>query len=213
MSRISPKQLRQESGPAAQDTQGDAPMIAKLRNGDAHSHDQLMRALAPRVLSVARRYLRSDADADDCCQETFMVVLQQIHAYRGEGSLWQWIKGIAVKQCLMRLRQHRRRGEDSIDELLPVFDERGRRLSVPQDPVAVSVEAMDTGRVIHQALARLPDDYRVILVLRDIDGYTTGECASMLGLSVNAAKTRLHRARAALRTLLLPVLRVGPAAG
>jgi RNA polymerase sigma-70 factor (ECF subfamily) len=110
----------------------------------------------------------------------------------------------------MRIRSQARRREEPIDDLLPQFDEMGSRIetgsSHQSSPVSESIDALRLKSIVREKINELPDDYRVVLLLRDIDGYSTKETAAVLRIEVNAVKTRLHRARSALRTLLQPVL-------
>jgi RNA polymerase sigma-70 factor (ECF subfamily) len=106
----------------------------------------------------------------------------------------------------MKLRSRRRRPEESIDDLLPRFDATGRRVLEPREAVVVSEEVMDAERerdLVRRCIDRLPEPHRTVLVLRDIEGLGTEETARTLGVSADAAKMRLYRARQALRTLLV----------
>jgi len=193
----------------------DRRLAAAVLRGDRSAQDTLVRHYGPAVLSVARRYMGSEADAADVFQETFIAVIDGIGRFEGRGSLQQWVCGVAIRQSLMALRRSRRRRERPIEELLPRFDERGRRLDghgVPAGPMATQqlVEQDERHRFVREQIDALGDDYRLVLLLRDIDGYSTRETADILGIRVNAVKTRLHRARSALRTLVEPVLREEP---
>lgn len=181
-----------------------------LRNGENRCYEILVRRFGPQVLKTAKRYLRSEADAADCFQETFLAIFESINKFEQRSSFNTWIRGIAVNQCLMRIRAQGRRKEDSIEHLLPVFDENGNRIrsftANRTSAIADSIDTSQTKIIVREKINELPDDYRLVLLLRDIDGYSTNETATILGIKVNAVKTRLHRARSALRSLLKPVL-------
>ncbi len=106
-----------------------------------------------------------------------------------------------------------RRQEESIEHLLPVFDEKGDRIETAgMNQSSAITESIDTTRmksIVREKINELPNDYRLVLLLRDIDGYTTKETAAILRIKINAVKTRLHRARSALKSLLAPVLAYG----
>ena len=107
----------------------------------------------------------------------------------------------------MKLRSRKRRPEDPIDELLPTFHADGHHaeeFASWDEPVDVTLGRRETAAFVRQAIDRLPESYRVVLLLRDIDGWSTEETAKMLDITTNAVKIRLHRARMALRTLLAP---------
>ncbi|MCI0348669.1 MAG: sigma-70 family RNA polymerase sigma factor, partial [Acidobacteriales bacterium] len=111
--------------------------------------------------------------------------------------------------CLMKLRSQKRRAALSLDVLVPSFDEEGNHahpVSPWPDRGIEHVERKETRKIVRECIDMLPDDYRSILILRDIEELDTDETAAMLGISQAAVKTRLHRARQALRTLLEPVL-------
>ncbi len=188
----------------------DTELLECLRAGEERCFETLVRQLGPQVLATAKRYLRSDAEAADCFQDTFLAVFEGVNKFEQRSSLRTWVRGITINQCLMRIRKQGRRQEESIDHLLPAFDENGDRIEAAalNQSSAIS-ESIDTTRVktiVREKINELPDDYRLVLLLRDIDGYTTKETAAILRIKINAVKTRLHRARSALKSLLTPVL-------
>ena len=188
----------------------EAELLECLRSGEDSCYEILVRKLGPQVLATAKRYLRSDADAADCFQDTFLAVFESINNFEQRSSLSTWIRGITIRQCLMRIRKQARRQEQSIEHMLPIFDEHGDRIEAasPRHTTAIG-KSIDTERmrsIVRQNINTLPDDYRLVLLLRDIDGHTTKETAAILGIKINAVKTRLHRARSALKYLLEPVL-------
>lgn len=191
-------------------TINETKLLKCLRAGEESCYDILVRRLGPQVLATAQRYLRSEADAADCFQDTFLAVFEGINNFEQRSSLGTWIRGITIRQCLMRIRKQARRHEQSIEHMLPAFDEHGDRIEAasPRQTTAIG-KSIDTERmrsVVRENINMLPDDYRLVLLLRDIDGYTTKETAAILGIKINAVKTRLHRARSALKYLLEPIL-------
>ncbi len=179
-----------------------------LRAGDNGCYEILVRRFGPQVLATAKRYLRSDADAADCFQDTFLAVFKSIDKFEQRSTIGTWLRGITINQCLMRIRAQGRRQEDSIEHLLPVFDEKGNRMDSCSSNGSCQIdELLDTAQMkqlVREKILELPDTSRVMLLLRDIDGYSTKEAATILGISVTAAKTRLHRSRTALGALLKP---------
>ena len=115
-----------------------------------------------------------------------------------------WLHRIVVNAALMQLRRRRRKPEQSIDELLPSFDAEGSWAGEgPQTATTEKIlEGRDMRAMVRRCIARLPESYRVVLILRDIEELDTTETAERLGLSLNIVKVRLHRARQALRTLV-----------
>lgn len=164
----------------------------------------------PRLLAVARRMLRSEEDARDAVQEAFINAFKSIGGFEGQCRLSTWLHRIAVNACLMRLRSRQRKPEDPIDSLLPTFLEDGHASTHTaewrQDALAL-MERREEREFVRARIDELPDSYRTVLVLRDIEELNGGETAQLLGISENLVKVRLHRARQALRTLLEPHFR------
>ncbi len=162
------------------------------------------------MLSLATR-LCGPSDAEDAVQDAFLSALRALPKFDRRSSLKTWLHRITVNACLMRLRRTRRLAEEPIDDyLLPQFDRNHCRLEDPWSQLVTVDEVIDNERrrsLVREKIAGLPDNYRVVLVLRDIEGYSTEQVAELLELSESNVKVRLHRARAALKRLLEPVLR------
>ena len=196
---------------AASALPGEAGLLERLRCGDEEACEMLVRAHSGRLLSVARRYLRCEEDARDAVQEGFAAAFRAIGRFEGGSSLSTWLHRIVINACLMKLRSSRRRPETSIEDLLPKFDESGHRVAEPEEwreSAETALERSQTRRRVREAIARLPEHYRSVLLLRDIEELSTAEAARLLNVTENAVKIRLHRARQALRTLLGSALQV-----
>jgi RNA polymerase sigma-70 factor, ECF subfamily len=185
-------------------------LVAGLKDGDAASYEQLVRDHGGAMLAVARRYVRSEDDARDVVQEALLSAFRGIASFAADAKLATWLHRIVVNCALMRLRTRRRRPEESIDDLLPAFDERGafaEAIGDWEDPAAETLlQRRELREVVRRCIARLPESYRSLLMVRDIDELDTDEAARLLGLTVPAVKSRLHRARQALRALLVAEL-------
>lgn len=159
------------------------------------------------MLAVARRMLPTEEDAHDAVQEAFLSAFKSLDRFDGRSQLSTWLHRITVNACQMRLRTRRRHPERSIEGLLPQFVEDGHQKGrVHAWKPTERFEQEELRRVVREKINDLPDDYREVLLLRDIEELNTEETASLLGLSTAAIKTRVHRARQALRTLLDPHL-------
>jgi len=148
--------------------------------------------------------LRSDDEARDAVQDAFLAAFRGLASFKGDAKLSTWLHRIVVNAALMRVRSRTHRAEQSIDDLLPHFDDDG---SWGADrPAALSshelLERRDTRALVRDCIAQLPDTYRTVLVMRDIEDLDTDEAAERLGVTANAVKIRLHRARQALRSLV-----------
>lgn len=186
-------------------------LIAALRDHDpkkeSQAYERLVRTYGAQLLTVARQLLISEADAQDVLQETFLSIFLHIGTFAGDSRLLTWMHRIVVNAALMRLRTQRRKAEQPIDELLPSYREDGHQVSdtLPwRASVASELEDEQTRALVRQAIDKLPETYRTVLVLRDIQELDTLETAQLLGLTQGAVKVRLHRARQALRKLLEP---------
>jgi RNA polymerase sigma-70 factor (ECF subfamily) len=197
-------QSGRESQPEVAD---DGPLLARLRSGDDAAYALLVRQNMPRLLAVARRMLRSEEDARDAVQDAFLQAFRGIRGFEGGSRLSTWLHRILINACLMNLRSRGRRPEESIEELLPRFYEDGHRID-PGSPWrsedADPVEQRELTTLVRGAIDRLPEIYRNVLLLRDIEGLDTEETARLLDVKSDTVKVRLHRARQALRALLAP---------
>ena len=183
----------------------EAELLAALRSGREEAFETLVRTHSGRMLSVCRRILRSEEEAKDAVQEAFISAFRGISKFEGTSLLGTWLHRIAVNASLMRLRSRKRRPEESIDDLLPTFKDDGHARLEPRDwsPSALqAVESRETRQFVRSCIDRLPEMYRTVVLLRDIEELDTFESAEALGVSEGVVKVRLHRARHALRRLL-----------
>jgi RNA polymerase sigma-70 factor (ECF subfamily) len=190
----------------------ESSLLARLRRGEDEAYEELVRNETPRLLAVARRILRSEVDAQDTVQETYISAFRSLASFEGGCQLSTWLHRIAVNASLMKLRSRRRRPEEPIDALLPAFLEDGHHAVHPpewRDDALALMERDEERRFVRACIDGLPDTYRTVLVLRDVEELDTGETARALGVSENVVKVRLHRARQALRSLLEPRYRRG----
>lgn len=180
----------------------DADLVARLQRGDNTAFEAIVRAHTGRLLSVARRFLGNNEDAQDAVQDAFIRAYKAIHTFEARAQLHTWLHRILVNTALMKLRERRRRPTDSIDDLLPSYTNDGHQAVASRDWSDAVLERKETATIVREAIDRLPDQYREVLLLRDIEEKDTAEAAEILGTTSNVVKVRLHRARQALRTLL-----------
>jgi RNA polymerase sigma-70 factor, ECF subfamily len=181
--------------------------VAALRGRDSPCREQFVRRFGGQMLATARRFLHRDEDCADAVQEAFLSAFQAIDRFKGNSTLGTWLHRIVVNVCLMKLRARSRRSEVSIDALLPTFDESGHHAHAVRpwkQPPDEQLLRDETRSLVRRCIDILPDDYRTVLVLRDIEELSTEETAEILGAKPGTVRTRLHRARQALRTLVEP---------
>jgi RNA polymerase sigma-70 factor (ECF subfamily) len=192
----------------------DAGLIARLKAGDEAAYEEMVRTLGGRLLAVARRVLRDEDAARDAVQEAMLSAVRAIHGFDGHSRLSTWLHRIVVNAALMRIRARQRRPEQSIEPLLPRFPEDGHHAE-PVTSWAESadrlIERAETQALVRAALDELPESYRVVIMMRDIDGMSTLDTAAVFGITENALKLRLHRARQALGTVFKRRLAETPA--
>jgi RNA polymerase sigma-70 factor (ECF subfamily) len=185
-------------------------LLERLRKGDEAAFEALVRDNTGRLLAVTRRLLRNDEEARDAVQEAFLSAFKALPRFQGEARLSTWLHRIAVNAALMRLRSRRRRPEDAIEDLLPRFLEDGHHAEMPapwRETGEQLLERQEVRQQVRAAIDRLPESYRNVLILRDIEELETAEVAGILETTPGAVKTRLHRARVALREQLDAQLR------
>ncbi|MEO7274665.1 MAG: sigma-70 family RNA polymerase sigma factor [Vicinamibacterales bacterium] len=183
----------------------DADLVARLKAGDPDAFETMVRTMGGRMLSVARRMLGDEEAARDAVQDAFLSAVRSLHGFDGHSQLATWLHRIVVNAALMKIRTRQRRPEYPLDALLPTFADDGHHAepvsSWGESPERL-LEQQETRAVVRAAIATLPPSYRAALLLRDIEGLSTHEAAVALGITGNALKLRLHRARQALTTLL-----------
>src|SRR3954451_7312044 len=191
---------------AADTAAADADLVRRLKAGDEDAYATVVRTLGGRMLAVARRFLQDEDLARDAVQDAFLSAFRSIHAFDGDAQLATWLHRIVVNAALMKLRTRRRKPEQSIEPMLPAFAEDAHHAGRPVVAWTASAEEAllrrEARERVRAAIADLPERYRTVLPLRDIEERSTREAADLLGITENAVKLRLHRARQALATRL-----------
>jgi RNA polymerase sigma-70 factor (ECF subfamily) len=184
-------------------------LVRRARSGDPDATARMIRAYGASMMAVARRFMRCEEDCNDAVQDAFISALKSLDQFEASSRLSTWLYRITVNSCLMKLRTSRRRRETSIEDLLPTFNWTGHHTRHPArvDQTVQAAESEETRTLVRKAIDELPDAYRTVILLRDIEGLDTAEAARLLDTTENNIKTRLHRARQALRTLLEPLMR------
>lgn len=201
-----------QAGARDSDGSDDTALIEGLKRGDEAAAIQLVTTHIGWMRGLAMRLLKDPVLAEDTVQDAFIKALRNIDKFEERAALKTWLHRITVNEGLMRLRKAKRLAEEPIDDLMPVYDRTDHRVEEPwaklPDPDEMC-ERKDTGALVRSKISELPDGYRIVLQLRDIEELSTREVAELLDLTESAVKVRLHRARAALKTLLEPFLRRG----
>jgi RNA polymerase sigma-70 factor (ECF subfamily) len=178
-----------------------------MQTGPPLTPETVFREYAPRIYNLARRMLGSDADAEDVTQDVLLQVVRKLDTFRGESAFPTWLHRITVNAALAHRNKRAVRQKHQVSDPLDHFLENGAHVA-PVRPWSVDprkqVLDQETHQLIEQAIAGLPEIYRDVYVLADVEGLSNPEIAQMLGLSVAAVKSRLHRGRLLMRDALAP---------
>lgn len=183
----------------------DEELVQRIREGDSAQFELLAKRYASKIYGLAMRLTRNPSDAEDAVQEAFLLVYTKLDSFRGESAFGTWLYKVALNSIYMKLRQRKQAAEENIEDYLPKFDEHGMMQGVvrtfAENPESEAIR-QQSATAVREAIERLPVEYRIVLVARDIDDLSSEETAEALGLTVAAVKSRLHRARLFLRQQL-----------
>ena len=201
---LAPEEPRPDGQP------GDRELVERAQQGDGPAFAMLVERHQRQLYRLALRMTGSEADAQEVLQEAFLNAYQKLPLFRGEAQFSSWLYRIAANSALMRLRRKRRAPDTLAEQPLELA---GPRFSAEGylEPASSSdwsqradekMMSGELGDAINKAVAELPDDYRTVFLLKDVDGLSNEDIANALALTVPAVKSRLHRARLALREKL-----------
>ena len=189
------------------ETKTDLELIEGFRSGDQRSFEELVSRYSEKAFSLASRMCRNSQDAEEVLQDVFVTVYRKIEGFEGKSSFSSWLYRVTVNSCLMKLRK-KKQDRSVLMEDTVTRDEHSLLLRTTEDQntdqAALRRQVSDA---LESAIRKLPDEYRPVFILRDIDGLTSREVGKILGLSVPAVKSRLHRSRLMLRRRLAPFYR------
>jgi RNA polymerase sigma-70 factor (ECF subfamily) len=188
----------------------EALLMDRIRAGDVRAFHTIVRQYDQRMLAVAGRLLRHGEDRADAVQDALLAAYRSRASFKGNSKLWTWLYRVLVNACLTIRRSRYRHHVLSLHDLPRHIWERGRPATPGRrdtEPAYTRAEQTEVLEQIRGCIARLPPRYREILHLRHIEELGTDQIAQRLGTSRSTVKTRLHRARLALRALLEPTFR------
>jgi len=180
------------------DVLSDEEVVTRVLAGDAALFEVIMRRHNQRLYRTVRAILGGDDEAEDAMQDAYIQAYRHLGQFEGRSSLATWLTRIAVNQCLSRLRKQR--------HIYPIDTELEKKMIENIDDARPGPEKQmlnrEVRRVLELAIEQMPARYRSVLILRDVEGLSTAEAAEALGMSVEAVKVNLHRARTYLRKAL-----------
>lgn len=193
--------VRGQAAPA----ESDLALVARLQAGEKTAFRELVRRHQDKVFRLAMRLTRDESRAQDAMQDAFLQVYRKIGQFQEQSAFTTWLYRITVNAALMRMRSEKRHRESSLDEASPRYTEQGE-IAEPVDDWSAAVDDDAANRELAkyaaQAVDELPDTYRSVFLLRELEDLSTEDVAQILDLTVPTVKTRLHRARLALRKAL-----------
>jgi RNA polymerase sigma-70 factor (ECF subfamily) len=195
----------------------DSDLLGRLRAGDASAVEMLMATYSDRVYRLAHGVTRNAADAQEVAQDVFLTVVHKVASFEGRSALSSWIYRITMNTALNKRRGKRQTVETSLDAELPTYGADGHRegeraylLADWSKTPEAEVLSGESRAVLARAIEGLPDSYRAVLILRDVEGLSNEEAAAALGDTVSSVKSRLHRARMVIREQLTRHFHVSP---
>jgi RNA polymerase sigma-70 factor (ECF subfamily) len=181
------------------DERTDEVLVDAIRAGDDAALDVLLERHAPSILRFGMKMCRDEADAEDVLQDTLLAAARGLRQFRGASAVSTWLYAIARSACVKKRRR-------AVPEMVGVDHDEVMELASPAAPPDESVSERQIGAALEASIAALAPPYREVLLLRDVEGLSASEVASVVGVAVPAVKSRLHRARLAVRERLLPFL-------
>jgi len=193
----------------------DDALIAQAQSGDTLAFTELVRRYEETVYRFSYKICRDKEKASETLQDTFVNVFRKLNTFDGKAKFSTWLYAIVTNNCLMK---HRKRKSDELEESLEAYDHIHSTDDAVRRPELVSSEhspadivmGKELRDILDAAMLKLPKEYRVVFVMRDIEGRSSEETAGVLGLSNEATKSRLRRARAFLRDQLSPYISAHP---
>lgn len=181
----------------------DELLVQRAQDGDRNSLCELINRYERKTYNLAYRLMGNHADASDAAQEALVRICLRLRNFRGDSAFSTWLFRVVTNTCLDELRRRGRLRHASLDELLPA-EEGVLPMRIPdtaENPVE-SAERNEVRAAVQRAIGQLPDEYRVVVIMRDLQGLTYQEIATALGATLGTVKSRLHRARHALRAVM-----------
>jgi RNA polymerase sigma-70 factor (ECF subfamily) len=181
----------------------ESSLVAQAKAGDQAAFSELVTHYERKIYRLAKNITRNDEDAEDVLQDAFLKAYTHLDNFKGDSKFYTWIVRIAVNEALMRLRKRKTDRTVPLDEPVELGEETvAREIAVWEDNPEQRYSKEEWRNILDAAVDDLKPDFRTVFVLRDIEELSTEETAETLGISVPAVKSRLLRARLALRETL-----------
>lgn len=183
--------------------EADTVLVEQFKRGSLEAFEEIMRRYESKVFNMAMRFTRNQEDAEEVLQDVFSTLYRKVDGFQGKSAFSSWLYRIVVNAAFMKLRKRKQNQTISIEDLAPAVRQYcldcDAMVSSRSDSASINRELRD---IIQNSINRLPEQYRAVFVLRDVDGMSNQEVGEILGLSIPAVKSRLHRSRLMLRKKL-----------
>jgi RNA polymerase sigma-70 factor (ECF subfamily) len=184
----------------------DQDLIDRIRAGDYGAFEELVSRFERKVYALALKLTGNQADAEEIAQDVFLTIYQKLDTFRGESQLSSWIYRVTANAAFMKLRDRRKRAKVDFDEKLASEDLPSLTTTFPQGDWSANADNLlergELGEKLQDAIAQLPDKFKLIFLLKDVQGLSNEDIGDIVNMSVPAVKSRLHRARLFLREKL-----------
>jgi RNA polymerase sigma-70 factor, ECF subfamily len=184
-------------------------LVRRLRARDERAFREMVEAYQDKIFNLTYRMLGNQAEAEDLAQEVFITVFKSIDTFRGDAKLSTWLYRIAANHCKNRIKYLARRHDRERDEFDDSANNGAQAISATSVGPRDQLEGVERELIVQEAIARLDEEHRLLIVLRDIEELSYDEIRTITGLPEGTVKSRLHRARMALRKRLAPQLGPG----
>ena len=184
------------------EVEADLNLVEKFIEGSEESFEELIKRYSTKVYNLAFRLTKNAEDAEEVLQDVFSTVFRKVHRFEGKSAFSSWIYRVTMNAAFMKLRKRRRQRSIYIDDLHESVRERWVCKKSEENSGVEVTYRNQLREALEKSVLRLPQEYRGVFVLRDINGLTNKEVGKILGLSLPAVKSRLHRARHMLKRRL-----------
>lgn len=183
----------------------DEELVAGISRGDSKSFEELIERYSRKAYGLAFRLVGNAEDAEEALQDVFTQVHRKAGEFQGKSQFSSWLYRVTVNSCLMKLRKRKQEKAQPLEDVLPSYR---NTMSLRQDEREEGDRAtfiFELKTALEEAIQTLPEEYKPVFILRDVDGLSSSEVGTLLGISIPAVKSRLHRSRMILREKLLPI--------
>jgi RNA polymerase sigma-70 factor (ECF subfamily) len=187
---------------AGMEQRTDIELIARFQKGDQAAFEELISRYSAKAFGLALRLVKNEEDAEEVLQDVFVTVYRKIDGFEGKSSFSSWLYRVTVNAAFMKLRKKRQDKTVALEEVLAQVAETPIMHSPRATEGDCAAERAKVTRALEEAIGNLPEEYRPVFVLRDVDGLTSKEVGKILNISIPAVKSRLHRSRLLVRKTL-----------